>query len=522
MTTITLEPHKVLLAKAKQQCRQWMPYLQSVYGPMRCTPSSRCPTAAVDKYGRMIYNPEWITKQPVEVVAYVLLHESLHLVLSHHERTRRMIPDITPQKALLANIAQDLCIQQTLANEIGEFEPEGIVRLDKWSHIPGITANRTSEQYYEALLEYQKKKQEERDKQRQEEEEDEESGEDGDEDEDSDEDADDESDDGDSDEDGDDESDADAEDGDSEQDSGDEGCGGYGGDSESDSDDGQDGSGEGTGSSDTESGGEGGGGAGNPDLDMDGMPDLGDICNPAQAGSNSDGIEKEWEDEPTIADIANSEQRLREVEENLERLAPRIGSGAGNIRQALKARLHPLPDPFDQLRQAVSRSIASPVGTPDLTYRKWPRRNLPGKARLRGIERFQPEATVLLDTSGSMLDSDVQKKALAIVAKAISRLQNPRIVCCDGAIQSAKRVANMSRFQWDGGGGTDMAAGLIHCDKTYKRGAIVIITDGFTGWPPKPLRARVIVALCRPEWANRVPKWMTTVHLYRKGEAYVL
>jgi len=201
---------------------------------------------------------------------------------------------------------------------------------------------------------------------------------------------------------------------------------------------------------------------------------------------------------------------------------PRKGTGAGDIREALKARLRPMPDPFDQLKHVVSKSISSPVGQPNLTYRKWPRRVLPGKARLRGVERLQPEATILLDTSGSMLSCSIKERAMAIVAKGISRLQNPRIVCCDGAIQSAKRVANMQHFTWDGGGGTDMAAGLVYVDTKYQPDTIVIITDGITYWPAKPTRAKVVCALCRPEWANRIPKWIKVVHLYREGRRYVL
>lgn len=548
-STVTLEPHRIRIAKAKELCRQWMPYLNSVYGPMRCIPSTRCPTAGVDKHGRMYYNPEFINKHSVEVVAYIILHETLHLVLSHHERTRRMIPELTQQRAFLANVAQDLCIQQTLAKEVAQFEPDGIVRIDEWKHIPGIIPNKTSEQYYEALLKWQQEREQEKSKNppgdtgecsdeddsdaddsdipdsshRDGSDEDDEDGEDGDSDSGEDDGGDEGGEDGEGDVSDSGQGDQDADSGDgSSEDSDAESDVGSGSDGESESD-GDSESGDGTdGTSDAEDQSEGGGGAGEHAIDSDGMPELGDICNPSQAGSNSDGVEKEWEEEPTLADIANSEQRLREVEQALAELDPVKGSGAGNIRQALKARLHPLPDPFDQLRQAVARSIASPVGVPELTYRKYPRRTLPGEARLHGVERFQPEATILLDTSGSMDDCNVKQRALAIIAKGISRLQNPRIVCCDGAIQSARRVANMSRFQWDGGGGTDMAQGLIYCDKTYKPDAIVIITDGITDWPIKPLRARVIVALCRPEWANRIPKWMKVVHLYRTGEPYVL
>lgn len=540
MTTIEIESHKIAIAKAKRKAAEWMPYLQSVFGPMRCTPSTSCKTAAVDKYGRMVYNIDFISKLSTEVLAYVILHETLHVVLSHCQRREKLLPDATRQQAYLHNIAADLCIQQTLAREVGEFEPDDIVTLERMQSIPGITANRTSEQYYETLWAWQQQKEQAKSDSF-----DNESGEDEDEEQDGESDEQ-------SDEDGDEDTTDDAEDGDSEQDSGGDDFGAGEDDSDCDGDesdhgDGQRGegedsedgeSGEGGGESDSSGGdgeassGEGkgkgdgqpgeGGGSGTPDLDTDGLPDFGDICNPAEAGSGSDGIEKEWEEDPTIADIASIENRLREVEQKLDELNPMVGSGAGNIRQTLKARLHPMPDPFDQLKQAVARSIASPVGTPELSYRKWPRRTLPGKARLRGVQRFQPEATILLDTSGSMLDSEVQKKALAIVAKGISRLQNPRIVCCDGAIQSAKRVANMNNFSWDGGGGTDMAAGLVYVDTKYKPDSIVIITDGITGWPRQPTRARVICALCRPEWASRVPKWITTVHLYRKGTPHVL
>jgi predicted metal-dependent peptidase len=519
MTTTTIADHRLKIAKAKRRAAEWMPFLQSFFQPMRCSPSQSVPTAGVDQYGRMYYNVEFINKLSVDVLAYIILHECLHCVLSHCKRTKRMEPNLTPHKAWLANIAQDLCIQQALLKQIGNHEPDNIIRIQEWTHIPGITPGRTSEQYYEALLKWTKEKDEEREKEKgrtpgdseSDEESDDESMEDCDE----------------TDRDGDDsETTDDAEDGDSEQD---------GGDSESDGDQrggsGDEGESDSESDGDSESGGSGSGSPSESEAGSSGTPDVpenyqfptsGEVLNPADAGSNSDGVEKEWEEDPTVSDIANVEHKLRQVEEELDELAPHKGSGAGQIRQALKARLRPLPDPFDQLKHVVSRAIAAPQGVPQLTYQKWPRRSLPGKARLRGVQRLQPEATILLDTSGSMESCSVKDKALAIVAKGVSRLQNPRVVCCDGAVQSAKRVSNMSRFSWDGGGGTDMVQGLIYTDKTYKPDTIVIITDGITDWPKTPTKAKVICALCRPEWASRVPKWITTVHLYKQGETYVL
>ncbi|MFM8292897.1 MAG: DUF2201 family putative metallopeptidase [Planctomycetia bacterium] len=410
MSDTIIPPDTLLIARAKLKAAEWMPFLQSVFGPMRSSATARVPTAAVDEYGRMYYNPAWLCRWSVEVVAYVILHETLHCVLSHCRRTRRMVPDLDRHKCLLANIAQDLCIQQALHGAVGGFEPEGIVTLAKWAHIPGITPGRTSEQYFEALLAHRPH-------------------------------------------------------------------------------------------------------AGQPgDQPGDG------ILEPAAAGSNSDGIGKPWEEAPTLADIGGLENRLREAEAALDAARPSRGSSAGMIREALRARLHPMPDPFERLKHVVGRAISGPLGTPALTYRKWPRRSLPGLPRLRGVERLQPEATVLLDTSGSMLECDVKQRALATVARAIARLERPLIVCCDAAIQSARRVCSMGHFSWDGGGGTDMAAALVHVDTTYRPDAIVIITDGLTGWPASPTRARVVCALCRPEWAGRIPRWVTVVHLHRRPQ----
>ena len=480
MTETTITSDKLLITKAKRKAAEWMPFLQSFFGPMRCKATTKVPRASVDQYGRMYYNPDFFNSLGVDTVAYIILHETLHCVLSHCKRTQRMVPDPSKRKYFLANVAQDLCIQQALAKELGGFEPADIIRIDQFQGRPGFAPKRSSEQYYEALLADEKAQANQPQPQPQPGEDEEDESE------------------------ADDETTDDAEDGDSE-----------GGDQDGEGEESDAGSGSGSGGAKGDSESSDGG-------DASDLPPYGDICSPEDAGSNSDGVPREWEDEPTLADVSGMEKKLRDVEQVLDDLDPSKGSGAGDIRQALKARLRPLPDPFDQLRHVVGQAVSSPVGIPDLTYRKWPRRTLPGSARLRGIQRLQPTATILLDTSGSMEDCDVKSRALAIVAKGISRLQAPRIVCCDGAIQSAKKVANMQHFVWSGGGGTHMDKGLIEVDKKYRPDTIVIITDGITNWPSQPTRAKVVCALCSPRWAERIPKWIKVVHLYREGNKYVL
>ena len=38
--------------------------------------------------------------------------------------------------------------------------------------------------------------------------------------------------------------------------------------------------------------------------------------------------------------------------------------------------------------------------------------------------------------------------------------------------------------------------------------AILVVTDGYTGWPPKPVGPRVVACLMQAGTADSVPKWI--------------
>ena len=64
------------------------------------------------------------------------------------------------------------------------------------------------------------------------------------------------------------------------------------------------------------------------------------------------------------------------------------------------------------------------------------------------------------------------------------------------------------------GGGTDMAAMIVAaCDERPAPKAILVVTDGYTGWPPKPVGPRVVACLTQAGTADSVPKWIDTVVL---------
>jgi len=198
-----------------------------------------------------------------------------------------------------------------------------------------------------------------------------------------------------------------------------------------------------------------------------------------------------------------------------------VGSVPGSLKEALNVKLHPQPDPFDQLRSAVCTSVASPVGGRDLSYRRQSRRQGPGPDDpvLAGRISVQPNAVVIVDTSGSMGCGDTRDKCLSVIAQGLRKLQRVRVICADTNVRSNTMVASLSRFEWVGGGGTSMDVAMEQVDRELKPDAIILITDSMTGWPRKPTRARVVVAHIGPasgRWFDSIPSWCRKVPMTRK------
>lgn len=424
MTTLT--PTQRALTKAKIKARGWMPYLSHVLAIMRTHATTDVPTMSVDESARLYVNDEWVASLEPAEVAYCLLHEVLHIVLSHGRRFRNLVPDAGERERLCWNISADLCIQQMLARQLGGLEPRGIVRIDgvlpgvpgniKFLDIPGLTRGMSTEQYYSLLLPYLPQQQ-------------------------------------------------------------------------------QDGGGD-----------DGQGGEEHGPLD------------PRDAGSNSHG-DKKGEKPSSVIEEAMLHNALEQAERDMEQAEGTMpGSVPGGLRQTLAMRLRPQPDPFEELKRVVSRSIASPVGTDEYTYRRLSRRQLPDAARKRGVVRYAPECSIIVDTSGSM--QGAEQKALTAVAQGLKKVQQPRVVLFDHALQDERRMSVISDFEWKGYGGTDMTAAIEMVDAKHRPDAIVCITDGETRWPAKPTRARLIVALVRNSTCFQPPAWARVVHCYKEVVRY--
>lgn len=436
---------------------KFFPYLSSYVYALQPVERRGMGTMAIDKYGRLYYDPEFCEKQTMEGGAYVVIHEAMHLILRHCHRIERVLgPKPSPQDMYDMNIAADLVVWQAMEG-VAKHMPQGGVNLpEARQKYPGVQPNMTMEEYFSVIKRHRQeppKQPEPQGGQGQ----------------------------------------------DQDQDKGEKGGlpGDPGGDAKPEGQ--KDEPGQGTGDK----------GDGEQEIITDGWEPVG-------GGSAADGQPRDYEEAPDPNWEAFQEDELLErVEQKIEEFEDnpqlRHGCAAGPhvpdcLKVAIKEKLRPTPDPWSRLAAAVGMAASKPVGMPDSTYRKFSRRQsaMP-EVRLKGVHKLTPKAAVVLDTSGSMCCGETQAKALNVIAQGLRAVGQFPVVAGDTRARSSKTVQHLKQVTWDGGGGTDMTIVLEAADKKYKPDVIVLVTDGYTPWPSQRTRYRLVVACTTdahvPEWA---------------------
>ena len=161
--------------------------------------------------------------------------------------------------------------------------------------------------------------------------------------------------------------------------------------------------------------------------------------------------------------------------------------------------------------------IGCTSGFGDFTYRKPDRRQPAGGAMLPAHVKPIPRVTVIADTSGSMEKADLAL-ALGVIQNALRSLPDPRglrVLAGDTAVACAKNVFRPEQVELCGGGGTDMSALIVAAaEERPAPKAILVVTDGQTGWPGAPVAPRVVACLTRvPKYCPMPPKWIDIVVL---------
>ena len=242
---------------------------------------------------------------------------------------------------------------------------------------------------------------------------------------------------------------------------------------------------------------------------------------PVGCGSGCHGQPVEHELAFDTAPLSDLDRKLLQRATALEVAVHRKAHGTDSVPDGLarwaRQTLNPKVDWRQQLAAAVRTSVHHTAGTADYTWQRPSRRQQPHDRVLRpAMTRPVPAVTVMVDTSGSMSEGELDRALTEISAiiAAIVPGDSVRVLSADTHIRTNQRIHNTSQIVLEGGGGTDMAAAICAAADTAPD-SIVVITDGWTRWPPtRPAGVRcVIAALTDGGSIHQVPDWIQAIDM---------
>ena len=242
-------------------------------------------------------------------------------------------------------------------------------------------------------------------------------------------------------------------------------------------------------------------------------------CN--QCGSGADGERREWDEPGEGGDgvSAYGAQLLRcQVAADVLRAGKQAGTVPAGLLRWAEEVLRAKVDWRRVLAAEIRRGVTDVSGCVDYSYRRPSRRSRSvGRVILPALRRPVPEVAVVCDTSGSMTDgqlAEVLAEVDGVLRSVGVRSQGVRVLACDAAVHTGRRVTSVRQVELVGGGGTNMGAGIEAAANGRPRpGVIVVLTDGFTPWPPSaPKGVHVVVGLVGPA-PPPPPPWARAVHI---------
>ncbi|MER5487404.1 VWA-like domain-containing protein [Streptomyces sp. NPDC002812] len=225
-------------------------------------------------------------------------------------------------------------------------------------------------------------------------------------------------------------------------------------------------------------------------------------------GSGADGLEREWDLGPDGAHGLSEQERDAVRFRVAQGITGRPGSAPKGWKRWAEEAFHP-PQPWRELLGAAVRSATSGSGAgDDYTYSRPSRRSagVPG-AVLPSLRRRPPRVSVVIDTSGSVSDTELGSALLEVTA--ISRAVGGRrdlvtVVPCDASARIAHPLCRAEGIPLLGGGGTDLRTGFATALRSTPRpDVIVVLTDGQTPWPDTRPPCRTVVGLFPRERRRR-------------------
>lgn len=130
-----------------------------IISSFRIVYSDMVQTIGVDRYARLVANPEFVVKNQAYMKG-IIVHEVLHIFFGHTTDTRSKLAyteDMQHNK--IANIAEDCAINQFIDENLpdGAVTPTGLYKMTGKT---GIKYNESAEYYYDLIMESVKNKKE--------------------------------------------------------------------------------------------------------------------------------------------------------------------------------------------------------------------------------------------------------------------------------------------------------------------------------------------------------------------------
>ncbi|SBT67755.1 Predicted metal-dependent peptidase [Micromonospora sediminicola] len=232
-------------------------------------------------------------------------------------------------------------------------------------------------------------------------------------------------------------------------------------------------------------------------------------------GSGADGLDREWDLGPDGAHGLTEQERDAVRFRVAEGITGRPGTAPRGWRRWAEEVFHP-PQPWRELLGAAVRSAVSASGAgDDYTYGR-PSRRSTGVSGvvLPALRRRPPRVCVVVDTSGSVSDSELGSALLEVtaIARAVGgRRDLVSVLPCDAAADRVLALCRAEDLPLVGGGGTDLRAGFARALRDSRRpDVVVVLTDGQTPWPAARPACRTVVGLFprQTRWSehtDRVP-----------------
>ena len=151
---------QVLAEQIINKAIQEVVFKYNAYAPIissfRIAYTDMIPTMGVDKYARLVVNPEFVVKNQ-NYMKGIIIHEVLHVFFGHTSDTRSKLAfkDDDPQHNKIANIAEDCAINQFISESLPQdaISPITLITmLSKDMFSPNIKDSQSAEYYYDLII----------------------------------------------------------------------------------------------------------------------------------------------------------------------------------------------------------------------------------------------------------------------------------------------------------------------------------------------------------------------------------